>query len=116
MAATPFKVSMVAALGKPSGARKIFPLTVSDVNGEFALHPSGASEIVLSGEADVYVVDMILSAAGVDTSQLELFVNGQAEGTKILDATSIGTIVGRPLQQAPIRIQKGSMVKWKQLT
>lgn len=116
MTAAPFKISMIAALGSPNGSRKIFPLTASDVNAEFALHPSGANEIVLSGSDDVFLTDMILSAAGTDTSQLELFVNGQAEGTKILNATSIGTIVSRPLQQAPVKIPRGAMIKWKQLT
>ena len=116
MTATPFKISLVASLGGPNGAKKIFPMTVSDVNGEFCLFPSGASEIVLNGRADVYVTDMILSAAGIDTSQIEVYVNGMAEGTKLLGATSIATTVMRPFQQAPLRIPAGSMVKFKQLT
>lgn len=116
MVATPFKISMIAALGGANGPRRVFPLTASDVNAEFALFPSGSSEVVLNGNADVYIVDMILSAAGVDTSQLELFVNGMAEGTKILGATSIGTTVQRPLNLAPVRIPKGATIKWKQLT
>lgn len=116
MAAAAFKISMIAALGSPNGARKIFPLTASDVNAEFALFPSGSSEVVLSGGADVYLVDMILSAAGTDTSQLELYVNGMAEGTKVLNATSIATTVQRPLNLAPLRIPRGATIKWKQLT
>jgi hypothetical protein len=116
MAATPFKISMVGALGNPAGPKKIFPLTVSDVNGEFCLFPSGASEVVLNGSNDVYITDMILSAAGVDTSQLEFFINGMAEGTKLLGATSIATTVARPFQMAPLRIPRGSMIKIKQLT
>jgi len=114
--AAAFKISMICALGSPNGARKMFPLTASDVNAEFALYPSGSSDNILNGAYDVYIVDMILSAAGTDTSQLELFVGGVAEGTKILNATSIGTIVTRPLQMAPIRIPVGQTVKWKQLT
>lgn len=115
MAATPFKISMVAALGSPSGPTKIFPLTVSDVAGEYALFPSGSSEVVLNGSSDVYIVDMIYSAAGADTTQLELYVGGMAEGTKLLNATSTGSTVSRPLQQAPVKVEKGKTIKWKQL-
>lgn len=116
MAAAAFKISMIGALGNPNGARKMFPLTASDVNAEFALFPSGSSEMVLNGSQDVYIVDMILSAAGTDTSQMDLYVNGMLEGTKILNATSIGTIVNRPFSLAPVRIPKGVSIKWKQLT
>jgi hypothetical protein len=113
MAATPFKISMIAML--PGGQTKMFPLTCTDVANAFALFPSGGDEVVLNGQSDVFITDMILSAAGVDTTQLELYVNGMAQGTIILDATSIGTIVGRPLQSAPVRIPAGATIKWKQL-
>ena len=116
MTATAFKISLVASLGSPNGAKKIFPLTASDVNAEFLLFPSGASEIVLNGRNDVYVTDMILSASGVDTTQIEVFVNGMAEGTRLLGATSIATTVMRPFQQAPLRVPAGAMVKFKQLS
>lgn len=116
MSAAAFKVSMIGALGSLNGQRKMFPLTASDVNGEYMLFPSGSSEMVLNGVNDVYIVDMILSAAGTDCSNSDLYVNGMAEGTKLLHATSIGTIVNRPLSLAPIRIPKGVSIKWKQNT
>jgi len=114
MVAAPFKVSMVVAKG--NGQTRIFPLTCSDVDAEFALFPSGSSEVVLNGSSDVFIKDLILSAAGTDTSQLELYVNGMAQGTKILNATSIATTVQRPLQSSPLRIPAGATIKWKQLT
>lgn len=116
MAAAAYKVSVVVAAGSPNGPRRIFPVTASDVNGEYWLFPSGSSEIVLNGSNDVYVVDTIYSASGTDTTQVEFFINGMSEGTRILNATSTGTIVQRPLQSAPLRIPKGSTVKIKQLT
>lgn len=116
MSAAAFKASLICALGSPRGQTKVFPLTVSDVNGEFALFPSGSSEVVLNGNSDVYIIDMILSAAGTDTSQLEFFVGGMATGTKLLNATSIATTVNRPFQFAPQRIGKGQSLKIKQLT
>jgi len=116
MAAAAYKVSLLAAKGSPVGPKKIFPLTASDVNGEFWLFPSGSSEVTLNGSEDVYIVDAILSAAGTDTSQAEFYLNGMAEGTKLLNATSIATTVVRPFQSAPFRVPKGATLKIKQLT
>jgi len=112
--ATPFKISMIAKKGS-NGQNKIFPLTCTDVANAFAIFPSGGSEVVLNGESDVFIVDMVLSAAGVDTTQLEFYVNGMAEGTILLDATSIATTVSRPFQSAPLRIPRGATIKIKQL-
>jgi hypothetical protein len=94
----------------------MFSLTASDVNGEFWLHPSGASEIPLHGSKDAYIVDAILSAAGTDTSQVEFFVNGQSTGTKLLNATSIATTVTRPFHLAPLLVPAGAALKAKQST
>lgn len=116
MAAAAYKVSLIAAKGSPNGPRKIFPLTASDVNAEFWLFPSGSSEVTLNGSEDVYIVDAILSAAGTDTTQVEFYINGLAEGTKILNATSLATTIVRPLSQAPLRVPKGATFKAKQLT
>jgi hypothetical protein len=116
MAAAPYKVSLIAAKGSPSGLRKIFPLTASDVNGEFWLFPSGSSEITLNGSEDVYLVDAIYSASGTDTTQVEFYINGMAEGTKLLNATSLATTIVRPLSQSPLRVPKGATFKAKQLT
>lgn len=116
MAATPYKVTLIAALGAPNGERKMIPLTASDVNAAFWLFPSGSSEMVLHGSKDAYIVDTILSAAGVDTSQVEIFLNGSSTGVKLLGATSIGTTVNRPFALAPMRVPAGSLVRFTQLT
>jgi len=116
MTAAAYKVSMIAAKGSPNGPRKIFPLTASDVNAEFWLFPSGSSEITLNGSEDVYIVDTILSAAGTDTTQSEFYINGMAEGTKLLNATSIATTIMRPFASAPLRVPKGATFKVKQLS
>jgi len=116
MAAAAYKVSLLVAKGSPNGPRKIFPLTASDVNAEYWLFPSGSSEVVLHGKEDVYIIDTIYSAAGTDTSQVEFYVGGVAEGTKIFNATSLATTIVRPLTQAPLKISAGSTFKAKQLT
>lgn len=116
MAAAAYKVSLIVAKGSPTGPRRIFPLTASDVNAEFWLFPSGSSEVTLNGSEDVYIVDTIYSAAGTDTSQVEFYINGIVEGTKILNATSLATTIIRPLSQAPLKVPKGATFKAKQLT
>lgn len=116
MAAAAYKVSMIAALGSPNGPRKIFSLTASDVNAAFWLHPSGASEIPLNGTQDVYIVDCIYSAAGTDTTTAEFFISGSSTGVKLLNATSLGTIVTRPFQIAPLRVPAGQALKVTQNT
>lgn len=116
MAAAAYKISLIAAKGSPKGPTRIFPLTASDVNGEFWIFPSGSSEVTLNGSEDVYVIDAIYSAAGTDTSQVEFYINGIVEGTKILNATSLATTIIRPLAQSPLRIPKGATFKAKQLT
>lgn len=116
MAAAPFKANMVVALGSQRGAPKFIPLTVSDVNGEFAIFPSGSSESILHGQKDVYIIDIVLSAAGTDTSQMEYFLNSISSGQKSLNATMLATAVNRPFQQAPFRVPAGAMIKIKQLT
>lgn len=116
MAATAYKVSLIAALGSPNGPRKIFPLTASDVNAAFWLFPSGASEMVLHGTQDVYIVDAILSAAGVDTTSVDFFVGGVNSGTRLLLATSLATTITRPLNIAPFKVPAGQMFKATQNT
>lgn len=116
MAAAPYKVTLVAALGSPNGPRKYFSLTASDVNAAFWLHPSGASEIPLHGKYDVYLVDCILSAAGTDTSQSEFYISGSSTGFKLLNSTSTYNTVGRPFQSAPFVVPAGQALKVTQVT
>ena len=116
MAAAAYKVSLIGALGSPTGPKKIFSLTASDVNGQFWTHPSGATEIPLHGTQPVYLVDAILSASGTDTSQHEYYIGGASTGVKLQNATTISTVVLRPLQQAPLMVPAGASVKVTQLT
>lgn len=116
MVAAPYKISLVVALGSPNGARKVISMTASDVNAAFWLFPSGGNELPVHGLMDAYLVDAILSAAGTDTSQSEVYINGSSTGFKLLNATSLGTVVNRPLQLAPIRVPAGQTLKVTQLT
>jgi hypothetical protein len=115
MVAAPFKASMVVAKGSPNGPRKLFALTGSDVAAEYLLFPSGSSDVVLSGDSDVYIVDMVYSAAGTDTTNDQIFIGGTSDGTVLYRSTSLTTTVSRILQNAPVKVPKGQSIKFKQL-
>jgi len=116
VAAAAFTATLIAAAGSPNGERKSFPLTLSDVNAEYAIFPSGGSEIVLNGKYDVWLTDIIIITGGTDTNFLEIFINGVSTGTKLNNDSSLNTTQIRPLMQAPVKVPAGSMVKFKQLT
>lgn len=115
MAAAAYKVTAIFALGSPSGPRKPISLTASDVAAAFWLFPSGQSSSVIHGSQDAYLVDTILSAAGTDTTQSEFFVGNISTGFKLLNATSLATTIGRPFQNAPLRIPAGTPLGVTQL-
>lgn len=107
MAAAAYRVTLVMALGSPTGQRKSVGMTASDVAAASWLFPSGSSAEALHGGTDVFLVDAILSASGTDTTQSEFFVGGSSTGFFLQNANSLGTVIGRPLQNAPIRVPKG---------
>ena len=113
--ATAYSVSLIVAKGSPNGPRKIFPITATDVVNAYWVFPSGSSDVTLNGASDVYIVDAIYSGAGADTTQVEFFINGMSDGTKLLNATSLATTIARPLALAPLKVSQGATFKVKQL-
>jgi len=116
MVAAPYKITLVCALGSPNGPKKLYSLTASDVNAAFWLFPAGTSSNVLNGTQDVYIVDAILSAAGTDTTQSEVYIGGVSTGFKLLNATSLATTIVRPFPSSPLRVPAGLPVQFTQLT
>lgn len=115
MAAAPYKVTLITAVGSPSGPRVPYSLTASDVAAAQWLFASGQGSNVLNGGQDVYIVDTILSAAGTDTTQSEFFIGGVSTGFKLQNATSLATTIGRPFQNAPLRVPAGLALQVNQL-
>jgi hypothetical protein len=113
MVAAAYKVSMTVRNAK--GQVKPYFLTASDVNAEFWLHPSGGSELPLSA-LDCVIEDVILSAAGTDTSQVGIFINGFDTGTRIINAANLGTVIQRQMASTRLRIPANAQVKFKQIT
>lgn len=111
--ATAYKVSM--ALRNSAGQITQRYFTASDVNGEFWLAPSGASDNQLSSK-DCWITDIIVTSAG-DCSQNAVYINGQNTGIVVYNALNLPTAVGgRQIQQKPIYVPAGGIVKVIQLT
>lgn len=113
--ATPFKASILLVNARNPAMRKTIGLTASDVAAAGFVFPSGEGASVVSA-ADCLLADISLSAAGADTTQHEIFINGVSTGVKNLNAMCLYTVNGgRPQQQAPIRIPAGAVLKIVQL-
>lgn len=90
-----------------SGAPKALRYTFSDVAAASGLNDAGQGSNVLNGNEDVWITDLILSAAGTDTTRTEWFVNGSSV-TSYQNANLIGTTVFRFLGTAPFYVPKGA--------
>lgn len=113
MAATPYKVSLIVQNNK--GERKIYPLAGSDVTTQFLTFPSGATASQVS-QYPCILADMIFTAAGVDCSQLAVFINSVDTGIRLYGGTNLGTQFARQLASAPISVGAGAIVSFEQLT
>lgn len=113
MAAAAYKVTL--AVKNSKGQMTSIPMTASDVNAEFWLFPSGGSELPIS-QHPCTVYDIVYTAAGTDTSQVEIFLNGVSTGRKLFNSANLGTVYNRQSQSAPLQIPAGATVKFKQLT
>jgi hypothetical protein len=113
MAAAAFKVSLNVV--NSAGNRRSIYLTASDVNAAAMVFPSGGTEIQLSSQVCA-IADMILSAAGTDTTNTSLFVNGIDTGIRIIHAANLGTTINRQVATNPITIPAGAVVKFVQNT
>jgi len=109
--ATAYTGTVIAALGTPNGARKMFYYTASDVAGEFWLAASGASELVLHGGQDVFIIDVVPSSSAGTTKNVEFFLSGSSTGIIQPLANLVGTIYQRPFTLAPLRVPAGTMFK-----
>ena len=62
---------------------------------------------------DGVIADISLSAAGVDTTQLLLYVNNKDTGIRMLDSGMVSTVNNR--MPVPIPIKSGAQVQLRQL-
>lgn len=95
-----------------------YPCTVSDVDAAFYVFPDGNNDVVLpSNHGRLALIDLVLSAAGTDTSKSDIFVNGKNTGETILNAANLGTNFSRQFTPlTPMVVSGGSRFRIKQLT
>jgi len=114
MAATPYTGQLIFVAA--DGYRYNVPVTASDVAAGFWLPPSGASDIQLpAGHGAVTLKDVILSAAGVDTTKAQIFVNEKTTGEEVLGSANIGSVYNRQYMSSPITFAAGSRIRFKQV-
>lgn len=111
MAAAAFKVALT--IRNSAGQIKSVPMTVSDVAAAFFLYPSGGSELPLSSLPCV-ITDILYTAAGTDTTQADVYVNGVDTGIRVFNAANTGTVINRQIMNSPIAIPAGAQVKFIQ--
>jgi hypothetical protein len=92
--------------------------TVSDVNAEYYVAPDGNNDFILPSNMGpvFYLRDVILSAAGTDTSTSELYINGRSTGERVVNSTNLATNLTRQYMQRPFPIPAASRVRFKQVT
>jgi len=111
MAAAAFKGILVLAT---SQGRKSIPFTASDVADAYYIFPSGASDLQLPADGNTAIVDILLSAAGTDTSKADIYVNDQTTGQQVLNSANLTTNYSRQFMSAPMQIRAGSRLRIQQ--
>jgi len=115
MAATPFVGNIVVVY--QNGKRETIPCTMSDVNAQAWVGPDGTNLIKLDGSAgQAKIIDIMLSAAGVDTRTSTIRVNSKLLPETVLHGVNIGTAVLRQYQQVPLRLPQGAQLQFNQIT
>jgi len=115
MAATPYVANIVVQYR--SGLKESIPATASDVNGEEWVAPDGTDFFRLNGSAgDAKIVDIVHSAAGVDTRTAQIRVNGKLLPEVVLGGANVGTVVNRQFQQTPLIVPAGAQLEFIQVT
>jgi len=115
MAAAPFLA--VLKFKADTGATFSYPCTVSDVNAAFYIFPDGNSDVILpSNMGNLYLADVILSAAGTDTRTATIFCGGKNTGEQILNAGNVGTVINRQFVGNPVGFAPASRLRFTQVT
>ena len=115
MAAAAFKA--ILKFVAKNGETFSYPCTVSDVNAAYYVFPDANNDVVLPTTKGVLAMtDLVLSAAGTDTSQAYIYVNGKNTGEVIMNAANLGTNFSRQLMAAPIYIAPGARLRIQQVT
>jgi hypothetical protein len=113
MAAVPFTQTLIFK-GTSNGKVIHFPMTVSDVVGEFAVSPDGQGFVQLPSDQNYSLVDWIVVVGGTDTAAQEVFKNGLNTGLKADNKSNLNTSNFRQFATAPVTFSAGANLRLKQ--
>lgn len=112
MAAAPYTGTLVFS----NGARQeTYYITASDVANAYYVFPNGSSDLVLPVGGNWILKDIILSAAGTDTTRSQIFVNGNTRGLTVVNSANLATNPSRQFLVSPIGFAGGSALRFQQL-
>src|SRR5687767_63911 len=113
MAATPFKASVTVTDARGATVAT-YALSGSDVANAFLTNDQdGLTFIDLPKRGGLFLADIFLSAAGVDTSQLELWGGGMPTLNRYRDAALASAANVKRI--APVPLKAGGRIQLKQL-
>lgn len=114
LAAAPFKATLIFK-NLTTGARRSYTCTVSDVAAALYIFPSGLNFLTLTGSQKGWaLIDVMLSAAGTDTTQASIFVNQRSTPETIQNASNLNTNLARQFLSSPMGFNDGSTVQFIQ--
>lgn len=113
MVAAAFSQTLVF-VGMNDGRPIHFPMSVSDVAGEYAVAPDGQGFIQLPSDQNYKLVDIIVVTGGTDTNNQDVYVNGLATNIRINNKSNLNTSNFRQFATAPIPFRAGANIRLKQ--
>jgi hypothetical protein len=113
MAAAPFKATL--AFKTRSGGAFSRYCTVSDVNAAYYVFQDGSSDIVMPNE-DCKLVDIMLSAAGTDTTTATIYINNAPSPNVVINSANLYSTTVRQLMTTPVYLPGGAKIRLAQVT
>jgi len=115
MAATPFVGCIVVKY--KDGFQETINATMSDVTTNEWVAPDGGDFFYLNAShGDAKIVDILLSASGVDCRTSTINVNTKQIPEIVLHGANVGTVVSRQFQQSNLYLPAGAKLEFTQLT
>jgi len=112
MAAAAYKATLQVSV---DGKRRSIAMAGSDVNAAAWTFPDATTQNSL-GSSVAVITDIIFSAAGTDTSQVDVYVNGTFTNYTIVNSANLYNVLNRQVQSLPIAIAPGATIKFIQKT
>lgn len=114
MAAAAYKATLIFKGGNGDILTRY--VTADDVNGNYYTFQDGNTFLTLPSNTNWVWTDLILSAAGTDTSNAAVYVNGAASPLQIVNSANITSVQFRQIAQTMPRYPAGTTLKIKQAT